>query len=538
MLDLSHLPEPTGELATFGLMAEEAFGDRGAEAIKAAPYAQYDNDPVGFCHDVLHITPWGRYAGMDPAHASQVDFLEAVRDHDQTAWRTGHKLSKSTSDAILAIWWTLCIPRGRVTISAPSSDQIEDIIWPEIRLLYEGRHPGQGPAAKSLNIGRLYKNADNGLEITDGWGIIGVSTDKPERMAGRSGSRQLVIIDEASGYDEQILEAVFGNMAGGGKVVLTGNPTQVVGTFYDAFNTKRAAWKLLHTPSTASPNFFPGAAPHVEGLATPKWLKLRTEDWGGPGNPIYDVRVLGEYPTRGEMCVVSLALVEAARARWKTTPEEGRLELGVDPSRGGGDEAIVAWRRGLRVAGLRALPVDAKDTRMPPGHQVGARVAQLARELHELKPGAMEPRIKVDAIGIGSSVVDYLWANHRDEFEIVAVNSSESASEWIEVRPGRTAKDEYDNLRAQVGFGVADFLRSGGALPDDGKLHADLVAAKYRLTQRGKQAIEPKDDIKKRLGRSPDRGDAVGLAIYEPATFDEEEDWGVTRVKTMKNRRR
>lgn len=506
-------PDPLADLC-------EAFISIGLqdEATTAAPFAQYEMDPIGFSQEVLRFEPWDRYPGMDPAHASQVEFIEAVRDHDQVAWRTGHKLGKSSGDAILALWWVLCIARGRVTLSAPSWPQIQDIVWPEIVDLYNGRHPGQGPGAKPIRVGRLYKNPDNGLEIAEGWGIVGVSTDTPERMAGRSGSRQLFLIDEASGYDNAILQAVIGNLAGGGKLVLTGNPTQLSGKFYDIFNTKRAGWKLLHSPSTATPNFH---GRHVDGLATPKWEAERREDWGGPGNPIYDVRVLGEFPSQGEMAVVPLALVEAGRSRWKDTPDEGRLELGVDPSRGGGDEAIVAPRRGLRIGILVAVHVDAKDTRTPPGHQVGAQVIRYAQRSRR---GKEIVRIKVDAIGIGSSIVDYLWAHLEDLrargadewFEVVAVVTSEAASEHVQVRPGRTAKEEYENLRAQVGFGVADWLRAGGSLPDDAKLHADLVAAKYRLTPRGRLLIEPKDDIKKRLGRSPDRGDAAGLAIYEP----------------------
>jgi len=51
------------------------------------------------------------------------------------------------------------------------------------------------------------------------------------------------------------------------------------------------------------------------------------------------------------------------------------------------------------------------------------------------------------------------------------------------------------------------------ALPPDSQLMSDLVAPMWRLTPQGVQ-IESKEDIKKRLGRSPDKGDAVVIALY------------------------
>jgi hypothetical protein len=73
------------------------------------------------------------------------------------------------------------------------------------------------------------------------------------------------------------------------------------------------------------------------------------------------------------------------------------------------------------------------------------------------------------------------------------------------------------NVRAEAYWGFREALdpQKGDdlALPDDPELLADLVAAKWRLSASGIQ-IESKDEIKARLGRSPDCGDAVVLAHY------------------------
>ncbi len=510
--------KPDGAAALLGMGLAELRRSPVLASVKPrAPFEKYANDPVGFASQVLGLEPWGRYEGMPPEEASQVDFLEAIRDHDWVAIKSGHKVSKSSSDAILALWWPMTRVGGRVTLTAPASHQVKSILWPEVRLLFKGEHPAQ---TKKPNLpGHLYEDPGSGLKIADGWGILGLTTDTAERMAGKSGAEQLYIVDEASGYPEDILTAIFGNLAGGGKVLLTGNPTQLSGTFHAAFHGSRAQWKTLSVASTSTPNFHGG---NIPGLAGPTWHAWALETWGGPGNPIYDVRVLGRFPSQGENSVVALVLVEAAKGRWATTAEDGDgLDLGVDVARGGDDETIVAPRRGRKLLPLESVKLDRAPEAIPPGHQVGEAVVKIARTLRRATD-TRKARIKVDAIGVGTSVLDYLVASYGREFDIVGVNSASSADDWLIVAPAtsagpaKTAKDEYRNLRSQMGFGVAAWLRAGGAIPEDGKLEAELVAPTFFFAGAGKIAIEEKDAVKRRLKRSPDRADALALAVYEP----------------------
>jgi hypothetical protein len=57
------------------------------------------------------------------------------------------------------------------------------------------------------------------------------------------------------------------------------------------------------------------------------------------------------------------------------------------------------------------------------------------------------------------------------------------------------------------------------ALPPDQELLADLTAPRWAMTMQGIK-VEPKEDIVKRLGRSPDCADAVALAILRPPVYD------------------
>ena len=75
---------------------------------------------------------------------------------------------------------------------------------------------------------------------------------------------------------------------------------------------------------------------------------------------------------------------------------------------------------------------------------------------------------------------------------------------------------KYVLLRDEIWFALADWLKAGGVFPPDAKLEAELVAPTYKFDPRLRLKVESKDDIKKRLKRSPDRADGLGLAVFSP----------------------
>jgi len=178
--------------------------------------------------------------------------------------------------------------------------------------------------------------------------------------------------------------------------------------------------------------------------------------------------------------------------------------VGVDPSRGGADETILAVRRGWLFDPLVSLPGEVSAH----GGNVAHKAIALAGE---------RAAIHVDVIGIGASVVD-----HLDAFigsRCVPVNFAAGTDER-----DATGNLAFANVRAQSYWRFRELLDPTRsikvALPRDARLKADLCAPRYRVTSRGVQ-VEDKQDIKKRLGRSPDRGDAVVLAALRTAVhFD------------------
>lgn len=419
--------------------------------------------------------------------ARQEELLRTCAASPRVACRSGHKVGKSTAACALALWWVSTREQGRVVLTSASGRQVRAILWRELRKLHR-------EALQPIG-GTLHEVPDAGLQFPDGREVVGFSTDKPERFAGISGHELLFIVDEASGVPELIFEALEGNRAGGARVVMISNPTQTSGTFFDAFHSRRRFWATQHISSEEAAR----VEPAVPGLATASWVAEKKAEWG-TDSPIYKVRCGGQFPEQGTQQVVSLSLVSAALDRWEETLPGTTLDIGLDVARFGDDETLFCPRLGLYVPGLEVLPpADALDT----AGLAANRALEIARALG-IKS---KPRIKVDVIGVGAGVFDAL--SRRDDVEALAVNSS------------NTADDEklYSNLRAQLHFGVRDWLATG-AIPHDGKLEGELVSPIYSFDSRGRYVVESKKEIKARLGRSPDRFDALALAVHSPPAID------------------
>jgi hypothetical protein len=194
---------------------------------------------------------------------------------------------------------------------------------------------------------------------------------------------------------------------------------------------------------------------------------------------------------------VRLAMARhAERKQPRVTPV-----LGVDVARGGSDKTVLARRYGNWYAELERHP----GASTPDGAAVGRLV---------LRDLAQDSLINIDVIGVGASVYD--WLRERVDPAMATVTA-------INVSAGSTATDrsgqlQFVNLRAEAYWKMREALDpvegEDIALPDDSELLADLCAPRWDYTPRGVR-IEEKADIIKRIGRSPDAGDATVLALLQ-----------------------
>ena len=437
------------------------------------PFAPYVDTPCAFFRDVLGFEPW----------AAQEQIANSVATHRRTAVRSGHKIGKSRTAAAISLWWACTRVRGRVILTSTIARQVRQVLWRELRMLTRASRYQLG-ASPALD-------PNTGMVWDDERQILGFTTAEPESMAGFSGDQLLFIVDEASGFPQEIYEAVVGNMAGGGSLLVLGNPTRASGFFFDAFRNGRENWSLIHVSSRTTPNVVEGHD-RFPGLATREWVAMMDADYG-PESPIVKVRVDGEFSAKSDDAVIGLEAVESAVARWEPDAEAmGVLEIGVDVARFGDDDTVIQPRRGFHA--YPCVSIHGADTM-----QVAGRVAAVARQMH--RHGEPAPVVRVDVIGIGAGVFDAL---RRDSFlRVQAVNVAERSRD----------PDKFCALRDEMWWAARDWLEDGGAIPQDPRLEAELLAPRYSFDTRGRIKVDDKAAIKKRIGRSPDRADALALAV-------------------------
>ena len=290
----------------------------------------------------------------------------------------------------------------------------------------------------------------------------------------------------------------FVTVGGEDRIVDGPEPVEIEGELYTPHSRTFIPASLQDNPDLAGTNY----ASVLQAMPEP----LRSQMLYGS----FDVSPLDD-PWQ----IIPTAWVDAAIERWKQSqPEQELTALGVDVARGGQDETIISKRRGDYYDALVVFPGSAT----PDGPMVASQVVN-----HHQK-GAL---IFVDVVGVGSSVFDALSGS----YETYAVSGGEKAA-----RPnGKRYTDqpgnlEFTNLRSWMIWRFRELLDPANAskvcLPPDNKMKGDLCAPRWKLVPpiagskaKGRIQVESKDDIKKRLGRSPDRGDAVMYASFEREHF-------------------
>lgn len=449
-----------------------------------------------------------RVLGFEPT-PWQEDIMRAVAKSERVSVTSGHKIGKSVIGAAIGIWFVSVHPGARVVMTAPTGHQVEDILWREVGILYDNAVVPIG--------GRLYKQSHKGLVIRtkkERRELFSLSVKENEAFSGVSAPYVMYIVDEASGVPRDIFEAIEGNRAGGAKLLLLGNPTQPTGEFFDSHHRRRKYYVTFRVSSRRAAEYRENVR-RIRGLAQMSWVRQKDEEWG-IGTPVHDIRLEGRFPQQSINSVVGLATREAAKERHGLhLVGGGRLNLGVDVAREGDDETVIAKRRDDYIWPLRVHTGETDSYIIADAVIEEAKAAMAPGEGRI--PGTKKPLVKVDLIGWGAGTYDVLrkgtspttGIKYSDIVDVIPVNVAENADD----------KDEYVRLRDQLWFGLRNYLQDGGSIPPDDELDEELLAPKYTFDARGRYRVDPKDKIKEDLGRSPDRADAVSLAVYNPGNL-------------------
>lgn len=442
----------------------------------------YRKNPVLFCQQVIKFEPdeWQRKV------------LNDLVEHSKVSVRSGQGVGKTGLEAAITLWYLSCFPYPKVIATAPTRQQLHDVLWAEIN-----KWQTKSPLLKKILKWTKTKIYMRNYE--ERWFATAKTATKPENMQGFHEDYMLFIVDEASGVADPIMEAILGTLSGvNNKLLMCGNPNRTSGVFYDSHNKDRSHYKTHKVSSLDS------SRTSKENI---EMLKEKYHE----DSDVYRVRVLGEFPKAEADTFIPLEFAEYASS---TTLEELKgdiLHLGVDVARFGDDETVIAPRIGDKVFTLKTY--SKQDTMVTAGWVINIGKSMMGQH-EQIK----EVKVKVDDSGVGGGVTDRLKEVVSEQglpFTIIPVNNGSSADD-----------EHYENKGTEAWANVRELLEKNFSahmqgkeptveLPNDERLISQLTTRKYKMTSRGKIALEKKEDMKKRGLSSPDRADAVVLAFLE-----------------------
>lgn len=438
----------------------------------------YQKDMCLFFREVLNFEPddWQEAAGKD------------LVSYPRVSIRSGQGIGKTAFEAGAVLWFLSCFPYSKVVATAPTKHQLNDILWSEI-----SKWRDKSPLL--TEILRWTKTYVYVAGYEKRWFAVARAAAKPENIQGFHEDNMLFIIDEASGVEDNIIEAILGTLSGdNNKLLMCANPTKLSGVFYESHTKDRGRYKVHHVNSEDSKR-------------TNKENIQALKDKYGEDSNVVRVRVYGEFPKQEDDVFIPLPLVEGAIANDIENEETPAvIELGVDVARFGDDDTVIAPKVGGVV---RPLIVKHGQNLMRTTGDIISLCLQLKDEFPDYSGYVY---VKIDDTGLGGGVTDRL-----------AEIQQEQGLSWLVVLPvnagakvPKSASKYYASFTTYMWAKCRDLMQDKQIqLPNDEELVAQFSCRKYQMASIGKQRLESKDDMKKRGISSPDRADAVALACLQ-----------------------
>ena len=436
--------------------------------VKAA-VARWHDDPLLFAVENFQVEP-------DPW---QVEALEAIARDDvrQLALKACKGPGKT---ALLAwiIWWFLSTrEQSKIGATSITEANIDTNLWPELSK-WQARSPFL-KAGFTWTSSRVFRTLapGNWFAVKRTWPKSGDQQQQADALAGIHADHVMFVLDESGGIPQAVMvtaQAVLSTSGSEAKVVQAGNPTHTTGPLYQACVRERDHWYVITI--TGDPD-----DPKRSSRISLEWARQQIALYGRD-NPWVQVNVLGEFPPSSINSLLGVEEVEAAMRRHlrKDQYDWAQRRIGVDVARFGDDATVLFPRQG--PAGFKA-----QDMRKADSVAIAARIAVAAERF--------EPElIFIDDTGTwGKGAIDICT---NAGLPIVPV-----------VYHGKAPDPRYKNMRSYMWMKGAEAIKNGGSLPMIPEMVAELVEPTYSFVN-GQFLLEPKDDIKARIGKSPDYADA------------------------------
>lgn len=453
------------------------------------PDDPYIKRPVGWINDKLGEETWTK----------QDEILESIVNNRRTAVWSCHSSGKSHIASRAAAWWIDSHPLDDVFVvsTAPSAPQVRGILWRYVADAHRKGHLGgyitQSEIPEWKVDGRLVA-----------WGRKPASLTNEEAakavFQGIHAKYVLVILDEADGVPKWLYDAVTTLVTSPtNRVLAIGNPDDPNSYFAQIRRDPEATWNKIKISAYDCPWFTGEEVSEnlTEHLISEEWVNEAKHDWG-EDNPLFVSKVLAEYPSVGDDALITPAMIAKAIAAWEELPGDAMGRYAMDVARLGRDKTVVYRNRGGVIDKVDEW--SKKDT---------AETTDRAAALLEPHQGGV-PMV-IDIGGLGSGPFDNL---RRMDFPVFGFDGSMKPLSDDSPRPDGL---RFLNRRAEQYWGLREEMdrRAIGLDPKNLKAQAQLMNIKWDRTATGRVFIEKKEEIKKRVGSSPDDADTIMMATCD-----------------------
>lgn len=416
-----------------------------------------------FAREVLQYRPW----------KGQREINRLVEEgHRRIFIGTGHGIGKTSNMAVVVCWaMATWLPRPTVITTAPTGRQVRDLLWREIRNLWNS-----SPELSAMGTCLVQR-----LDLGDKWFALGFSTDDPVRLQGIHNQRLLFVIDEANGFPESLWEAIDTCVTNNdAQIVAIGNCIVPYGTFYRGFSSDKVA--TLKISAREHPNVRRDKE-LIPGAVTKQWIE-DFEDKYKSTPQIVKARIDAVFPSTSNYGLISSDLLQTAKQRQAKT--EWPVILSCDVSRFGDNKTVLAKLKGQRLVSFTVWQ-----------HQRLTETAKRIRVEFE-REGQF---VVIDDDGLGGGVTDIL---HEWGIPVVPFHNG-----------GKPDNEEkFVDAISEAYFLVKESLENGSLCfsIDDDELDMQLISRDYSITSSSKIKLEAKEKYINRTGlSSPDKADSLAM---------------------------
>lgn len=438
--------------------------------------------PIQWIHRTLGVSTYSK------EQAAILDELpRALEERKPLVVTSGHAQGKDFLTSCISPWFLYNYAPSKVIFTAPTDRQVKEIMWNEIETRLN--------SSTAKLPGRVLKCK---IDISSDHFLIGFTTRETGNMTGKfqgfHSPNILMIVSEAQAVNDKIYEQIDGILTSkNALLIMIGNPLRTTGKFArmikDTTNNIVVRLNCLDSPN------YRYKKEVIPGMASYEWVEERRRIYG-EDHPLWFAKVLGLLPNSSIDTVFASELMDMTCLH-KPNVVKRLITVAVDPARMGDDDTVI---QGM-ISGETIIEEKMPLSKAP---AVCSKVLQVVKKL-----GAN--RIICETDGLGGPISDFIGELKPDDVELLEVCMGGDAED----------KERFANSRAEVYYSAREMAEEGKvACIDDEKFKEELGEPIYFYDGKGRIQIEPKKDIKSRLGRSPDRADCWVLNCWGQKTAE------------------